>query len=96
MYGLYIFYSTDCQGSHGNWSWHANKPASIWILQIIKNLHSMTCFYGHFHHWQYYTYNIAFVNSDGNYFFYSFAILAEMNGAMLNAGWNQMVVKLKI
>jgi ABC-type enterochelin transport system ATPase subunit len=35
---------------------YADKPASIWMKQIIKNLHSMTCCYGSLHHWQYYNY----------------------------------------
>jgi hypothetical protein len=41
-----IFYSIQWQASHDNWSCYANKPASIWIMQIIKNLHSMTWCYG--------------------------------------------------
>jgi hypothetical protein len=38
-----ILYIIQWQASHDNWSWYANKPASIWIMQIIKHLHSMTC-----------------------------------------------------
>jgi hypothetical protein len=41
---LYMtLYSIQWQASHDNWSWYANKPASISIMQINKNLHSMTC-----------------------------------------------------
>ena len=39
-------YSIQWQASHGNWSCYANKPT----MQIIKNLHSMTCCYGQLHH----------------------------------------------
>jgi hypothetical protein len=42
-----ILYSIQWQASHGNWSCYANKPAPIWIMQIIKNLHSMTWCYGY-------------------------------------------------
>jgi hypothetical protein len=41
IYNL-ILYSIQWQASyHGNWSCHANKPASIWIMQIIKSLHTV-------------------------------------------------------
>ena len=47
-YMILLLYSIQWQASHGNWSCYAyaDKPASIWMIQIIKNLHSMTCCYG--------------------------------------------------
>jgi hypothetical protein len=41
-----ILYSIQWQASHGNWSCYANKPT----MQIIKNLHSMTCCYGYYNY----------------------------------------------
>ena len=38
---------------------YANKPATIWIMQIIKNLHSKTCWYRQLDQWQYYNYTKA-------------------------------------
>ena len=59
-----IFYSIQWQASYGNLSCYADKPASIWMTQIIKNLHSMTCCYGcygYLHHWQHYNYTIIYI-----------------------------------
>jgi hypothetical protein len=44
---IYDIVQYSWQASHDNWSYYANKRASIWTMQIIKNLHSMTWCYGY-------------------------------------------------